>query len=36
MTKIALTQGAYEARSAIADAQKCINLYAEKNPKDAP
>jgi hypothetical protein len=34
--KIALTAGAYEARSAIADAQRCINLYAEKNPKDAP
>ncbi len=34
--KVALTQGAYEARSAIADAQKCINLYAEKNPKDSP
>ncbi len=36
MAKIALTQGAYEARSAIADAQKCINLYSEKNPKDSP
>ncbi len=34
--KIPLTLGAYEARSAIADAQKCVNLYAEKNPKDAP
>ncbi len=36
MTKIALTAGAYEARSAIADAQRCINLYAEKNPNDSP
>ncbi len=36
MSKIPLTLGAYEARSAIADAQKCINLYAEKNPKDSP
>ncbi len=36
MAKIALTQGAYEARAAIADAQKCINLYSEKNPKDSP
>lgn len=34
--KIALTQGAYEARSILADAQKCINLYAETNPKDSP
>ncbi len=36
MTKIALTLGAYEARSAIADAQRCVNLYAEKNPDDSP
>ncbi len=36
MSKIPLTQGAYEARSAIADAQKCINLYSEKNPEDSP
>ncbi len=36
MAKIALTLGAYEARAAIADAQKCINLYPEKNPKDSP
>lgn len=31
-----LTQGAYEAKSIIADAQRCLNLYAEKNPPDAP
>lgn len=36
MAKIALTQGSYESRSAIADAQRCINLYAEQNPKDSP
>jgi hypothetical protein len=34
--KIPLTIGAYEARSIIADAQKCINLYAEANPEDSP
>jgi len=34
--KIPLTQGAYEARALIADAQKCVNLYAEKNPDDSP
>ncbi len=36
MPKIALTQGSYESRSAIADAQRCVNLYAEKNPEDSP
>ena len=34
--KIPLTNGAYEARSIIADAQKCVNLYMEKNPEDSP
>ena len=34
--RLALTQGAYEARALIADAQKCVNLYAEKNPDDSP
>lgn len=28
--------GAYEARSVIANAQRCINLYPETNPRDAP
>jgi len=36
VTKIALTVGAYEARSIIADAQQCVNLFAEANPKDSP
>ena len=36
MTKIPLVLGAYEARSIIADAQKCINLFQESNPEDAP
>ena len=36
MTKIALTMGAYEARSILADAQRCINLFQEKNPEDSP
>lgn len=36
MAKIPLTIGAYEARSILTDAQRSINLYQEKNPKDAP
>ena len=36
MTKLALSQGAYEARSPIANAQSCINLVPEPNPPDAP
>lgn len=36
MAKIPLTLGFYEARSILADAQKCINLYPEANPKDSP
>lgn len=34
--KIALTIGSYEARSIIADAQRCINLFQEANPPDSP
>lgn len=34
--KIPLQQGAYEARSPIANSQVCINLYPETNPHDAP
>jgi hypothetical protein len=33
--QIQLVQGAYEARSVIANAQRCINLYPEQNTKDA-
>lgn len=33
---IPLTVGAYEARSIIASAQRCLNLYPEKNPDDSP
>jgi hypothetical protein len=36
MPKLALSQGAYEARSPIANAQSCINLLPENNPPDAP
>src|SRR6185437_14568271 len=36
MPRIALTQGSYTARSVIADAQRCCNLFAEKNPEDSP
>jgi hypothetical protein len=32
MAKIALSNGAYQARSVIASAQRCINLYLEANP----
>jgi hypothetical protein len=34
--KIELKIGAYEARSIIADCQKCINLYYETAPPDSP
>jgi hypothetical protein len=34
--QVALTTAAYEARSIIADAQRCVNLYIERNPEDAP
>lgn len=34
--KLALHQGQYQARSPIANAQVCYNLYAEQNPPDAP
>ncbi len=34
--KLPLHQGAYEARSPIANAQVCINLYGEQNTPDAP
>jgi len=30
-----LLGGAYEARSYIANAQRCVNLYPERNPEDA-
>jgi len=32
VTRLALSGGAYEARSVIASAQKCLNLYAESLP----
>lgn len=34
--RLALGQGAYTARSIAANAQRCVNLYAEPNPPDAP
>lgn len=33
MAKSALTIGAYQARSVIASAQRCVNLYMEANPQ---
>ncbi len=35
MPQIPLTQGSYTARSIIANAQRCLNLYLEKNTEDA-
>lgn len=34
--KIPLLSGAYEARSLIANCQRCVNLYPEQNPSDSP
>lgn len=34
MPKVPLITGAYTARSVIAEAQRCINLYIEKNPDE--
>ncbi len=34
--QLALMEGAYTSRSVIAEAQRCINLYPEHNPQDAP
>lgn len=34
--KYPLTQGAYQARGVIANAQTCFNLYPEPNTQDAP
>ena len=36
MARVPLKSGAYEARSIIANAQRCVNLYGEANPEDAP
>jgi hypothetical protein len=36
MAKMPLTSGAYTARSLVANAQRCVNLYGEKNPDDSP
>ena len=34
--RIPLTSGMYQARSVIASAQRCVNLYPEKNAQDSP
>lgn len=36
MTRVALDGGFYLAKSIIANAQRCVNLYPEKNQPDAP
>lgn len=36
VSKMPLIGGMYEARSVIASAQRCVNLYAEKNAEDSP
>jgi hypothetical protein len=33
--KFPLITGAYSAKSVVAEAQRCVNLYAEQNPKDS-
>lgn len=33
--KIPLTQGCYQSRSIISEAQRCVNLFPERNPDDA-
>lgn len=35
MAKMPLTNGAYEARSLTVSAQRCVNLYMEKNPEES-
>jgi hypothetical protein len=35
VARINLLGGTYQARSVIADAQRCLNLYPERNPEDA-
>jgi len=36
MAKIPLTTGAYESKALVAEAQRCVNLYMERNPPDSP
>lgn len=36
MARVALTSASYTARSKIAGAQRCVNLYPEVNPQDSP
>lgn len=36
MAPVQLKGGFYQARSLIANAQRCYNLYPEKNPEDSP
>lgn len=36
MGRVALTGGFYDAPSLSADAQRCLNLFPERNPDDAP
>jgi len=36
MARLILIGGSYVARSIIANVQRCVNLYPEHNPKDAP
>jgi hypothetical protein len=36
MARLALVGGSYQARSIIANAQRCINLFPEKNAGAAP
>lgn len=34
--QVPIISGSYMSRSVIANAQRCVNLYADRNPEDAP
>src|SRR5215469_7886697 len=34
--QVPLILGSYESRSLISEAQRCVNLYSERNPPDSP
>ncbi|ARU23734.1 hypothetical protein RSSE_c3353 [Ralstonia solanacearum] len=36
MARVPLVSGAYQAKSVVAEAQRCVNLYAERNLKESP
>lgn len=36
MARVPLVSGAYQAKSVVAEAQRCVNLYGERNLKESP